>query len=455
MRAFNRVHIIAIGGAVMHNMAIALKNKGIKVSGSDDAIFDPSKSRLADHNLLPEKMGWNADRITENIDAVILGMHARPDNPELAKANGLQLPIYSFPEFMFQQSRLCKRLIVAGSHGKTSITGMLLHAYKKLNKPFNYLVGSKLEGFDCMVGFDSKADVAIFEGDEYLSSPLDNRSKFLHYKPHAAIITGLAWDHINVFPTYQSYLATFERLIRDIEPGGALIYFEGDMELKKLVEKRLNPNIRYIPYGPSLAKSSSRGVTLVNKSFKNLELPFFGNHNLANAEGARLLLNEIEILGSYFYNALHDFKGAARRLQLIYQDEDKNIYYDFAHAPSKVKATVKAVRDNFKDRKFIAALELHTFSSLDKRFLPQYKGAMDDVDAGVVFFDPKVLEHKKLPPISIADVKKAFGNQDLLVTNDKSEVMTFLDKADTERNSVQLLMSSGNLFHDRVEAIRF
>ncbi len=444
-----RVHLIAVGGAVMHNMAIALKNKGLTVTGSDDAIFDPSKSRLEAHGLLPEKMGWDAARITSELDAVILGMHARPGNPELEKALALGIPVLSFPEFMFQQSQQCKRVVVAGSHGKTTITSMLLHSFRKTGEAFNYLVGSNIEGFDCMVGFNPQAQTAIFEGDEYLSSPLDRRSKFLHYKPHVAIITGLAWDHINVFPTYEGYVRSFEMLIRDIQPGGVLIYFEGDAELQKLVAKRPNPNIRYVGYRSLDFEETENGSNLKSTCFKDIDVPFFGAHNLANAESARLAMHELGIGGQAFYQSLHDYQGAARRLQQIRNDEDFTVYYDFAHAPSKVKATVAAVRQKYAKRKMTAILELHTFSSLDKKFIPFYKGAMDGVEEAIVFFDPKVLEHKNMPPLSVAEVQEAFANSNITVLNDKTAVYENLEKLD-ENNRVLLLMSSGNLFQAAV-----
>ena len=453
MNKIKRVHIIAVGGAVMHNMAIALKLKGCAVTGSDDAIFNPSKSNLEKHGLLPKKEGWDATLIDSSIDAVIVGMHARPDNPELAKAKELGIPCYSFPEFMYQQSTDCTRLVVAGSHGKTTITSMLLHAYKKLNKPFNYLVGSKIEGFDCMVGFDDRADVAIFEGDEYLSSPLDDRSKFLHYKPHAVIITGLAWDHINFFPTYQKYLHTFEMLIRDIVPGGALIYFEGDKDLVDLVAKNPNPNIRYIPYNALNNREIDDHSMVLSQCIGQVELPFFGAHNLANSESARLIFSEIGINGSSFYNSLKDYQGAARRLQKVHDENETTIFYDFAHAPSKVTATVKAVRNKYPDRKFIAILELYTFSSINPEFIPFYKGSLSPANEATVFFDPKVLEHKKMPPMEVKQVEEAFNNPDIMVKNNKEEVYTYLKGLDLE-NSVLLLMSSGTLFEEYLKAFQ-
>lgn len=445
-----RIHLIAVGGAVMHNMAIALHLKGFEVTGSDDAIFDPSKSRLEEHGLLPQKMGWNEDSITGDIKAIILGMHARPGNPELEKAIALGIPVYSFPEFMYQQSANCKRVVVAGSHGKTTITSMLLHSFKQTGRPFNYLVGSKIDGFDCMVGFDAAAETAIFEGDEYLSSPLDNRSKFLHYKPHVAIITGLAWDHINVFPTYEKYVRTFEMLIRDIEPGGVLIYFEGDEELQKLVAKRPNPSIRYIGYNSLDFEELEQNSILKSVLLKDIPLPFFGAHNLANAESGRVAMNEIGISGPDFYKSLHDYKGAARRLQQVKNQDDFTVYYDFAHAPSKVKATVAAVRKKYSNRKMTAILELHTFSSLDRKFIPFYKGALDGVEEAIVFFDPKVLEHKKMPSLSVVEVQKAFDNEEIAVLNDKAAVYDKLAALE-EDNRVLLLMSSGNLFQEAIK----
>lgn len=452
MTEFKRVHIIAVGGAVMHNMAIALKLKGVDVTGSDDAIYNPSRANLEKHGLLPKEEGWNLKNVHAGIDAIIVGMHARPDNPELIKARELGIPCYSFPEFMFLNSQQAKRVVVAGSHGKTTITSMLLHCFKQQNQPFNYLVGSKIQGFDCMVGFDNQAKVAIFEGDEYLSSPLDNRSKFLHYKPHVVIITGIAWDHINVFPKYSDYLHTFEKLIRDIQPGGSLIYYAGDSELQQMVAKRPNPSIRYIPYTGLEANISGGYATLKNRLFQGQKLPFFGAHNIANAESARLAMQELGVSGEDFYVSLANFQGAARRLQRVFEKENTTVYYDFAHAPSKVAATVKAVRKAFPNRKMFACLELHTFSSINKDFIPYYKGSMDGADKALVFYDPKVLEHKKMPPLAKEEVIKAFDNKDISIENDKSAVYNFLQSENLE-NSVVLLMSSGVLFEEYVKQL--
>jgi len=463
-----RIHFIAIGGAVMNNLAIALKQKGYLVSGSDDEIFDPAKSHLYENGLLPEEFGWFPDKITPEIDAVILGMHARQGNPELDKAMELGLKIYSFPEYLFEQSRDKTRVVIAGSHGKTTITAMVLHVLNYHNIACDYLVGAKLEGFDVMVRL-SDAPVIVIEGDEYLTSALDPQPKFLHYKPNIALISGISWDHINVFPTYSGYLNQFELFIQSIENDGTLVYCREDKELVKVV-KNSAPQIssgKFLfksPYEMPVYKIVD-GVTYIQNCKKN-ELDFlindeeeeneidflvpgnsplqiFGKHNLLNVNGAKLVCRELGISCPQFMKAIITFKGASNRLELLAKNEHTSVYKDFAHAPSKLKATVEAVKDQFPRRELIAVMELHTYSSLSKTFLYQYRHSMAKADIPVVFFDPHAIALKKLPSISPEDVKKGFDHPDIKVFTNSAELEAFVRSFDMKHKNL-LMMSSGN-----------
>jgi UDP-N-acetylmuramate: L-alanyl-gamma-D-glutamyl-meso-diaminopimelate ligase len=434
------VHFIAVGGSAMHNLAIALSRKGYKVTGSDDEIFEPSKSRLAKEGILPQNMGWNGDSISSHIDAIILGMHARIDNPELLKAQALGLKIYSYPEFVYEQSKNKTRLVIGGSHGKTSITSMVLHVMDQLNIKTDYLVGALLEGFDCMVQL-SDAKYIVIEGDEYLSSPLDLKPKFHWYAPHIAIITGIAWDHINVFPTFENYVEQFKIFTEKIEPNGTLAYYSNDKELCQLGNV-LRPDIKQVLYNiPS--HTITNGITTIIDGEKTYPLQVFGEHNLQNILGAKLMLNDIGVNDHDFYRAITSFKGAAKRLETIAKNDQTIIYKDFAHSPSKLKATTQAVKQQFPDRQLIACMELHTFSSLQKEFLPQYENCMKNADKAYVYFSPKVVEHKKLPPITAELVKSAFASENVTVFTDSIELTNQL-KQENLANSNLLLMSSGN-----------
>ena len=376
-----RIHLIAIGGSAMHNMALALLQKGFQVSGSDDAIFEPSKSRLEKHGLLPKEMGWFAEKITPDFDAIILGMHAREDNPELAKAKELNIPIYSYPEYIYEQSKNKKRIVIGGSHGKTSITAMILHVLQNLNIDCDYMVGAQLEGFDTMVKLTHDAPIIILEGDEYLSSPIDRRPKFHLYQPDIAVLSGIAWDHINVFPTFEMYVDQF-RIFKNMV-SDTLIYCEEDKELKKLA--REETNCKLIPYSTP-NHNIENGITTVS----NTELIIFGNHNLQNLNAAKLVCNKLGVSDFDFYKKIASFKGASMRLELVKKTATSSIYKDFAHSPSKLKATSSAMKKQFKDRKLVACMELHTFSSLNEEFLAEYKGSMDEPDTAIVYFSPDV-----------------------------------------------------------------
>lgn len=435
-----KVHFISIGGSAMHNLAIALSRKGYQVTGSDDGIFDPSKSRLKKEGILPEEIGWFPEKITDDIDAIILGMHARIDNPELAKAKELGLSIFSYPEYIYEQSKNKKRIVIGGSHGKTTITSMILHVINELQIEADYMVGAQLEGYDCMVKL-SDAPIIVLEGDEYLSSPIDLRPKFHLYKPDIALLSGVAWDHINVFPTFENYVAQFQIFADSISENGALIYFDGDKELREIALKtQKNKNI--LPYN-KFHTTIENGVSIIEFEDKEYRLNVFGDHNIQNMYGAMLVLQEIGVSNHDFLNAIQSFTGASKRLELVKKTDDAVMYKDFAHSPSKLKATLKAVRNQFKDRELVACMELHTFSSLRKDFLQQYAGSMDDAHDAVVYFNPEVVAKKKLDALSIEDVKNAFNNPNILVYNKTSDVLEFLRSKEYHNRNL-LMMSSGN-----------
>jgi UDP-N-acetylmuramate: L-alanyl-gamma-D-glutamyl-meso-diaminopimelate ligase len=435
------VHLIAIGGAVMHNLALDLKALGHQVSGSDDQIFEPSKSRLADAGLLPTAWGWFPDKIHAGLDVVILGMHARADNLELLKAQALGLRIMSFPEFVYDQSKEKKRLVVAGSHGKTTITAMIMHVLKFHKMDFDYLVGSQLEGFNRMVRITKDAPVIVLEGDEYLASPLDPRPKFLHYHAHAAVISGIAWDHINVFPTYASYVAQFEALMDTLEDGAVLGYFDGDADLVEIAEKR-SDRLKLKPYH-AVDHVIEEGYTFLKTSLGLIPIQVFGKHNIANIAAARILTEEAGVSKVDFYTAIASFKGTARRLESWPSKVNYRVYRDFAHAPSKVAATVEAVRTQHADEKLVACLELHTFSSLTKSFLPNYAGSMDSPDIAIIYYNPDTIAQKKLPALAEAEVKAAFQNDKLEVFTDSQKLLERLSHLAGDP-ACFLLMSSGN-----------
>ncbi len=436
-----KVHFIAIGGSAMHNLAISLHNKGYIVTGSDDEIFEPSRSRLANIGILPLSLGWFPEKITSDLDAIILGMHARNDNPELVRARELNLKIYSYPEYLYEQTKEKIRVVIGGSHGKTTITSMIMHVLKFNNRKFDYMVGAQIEGFDTMVSLTEEAPIAVFEGDEYLSSTLDPRPKFHLYKPNIALISGIAWDHINVFPTFENYCEQFRIFIEKIEPNGALIYFSGDPILKNLSNKA-NSSITKTGYSihPSVKEKE---ISYLLSPNKKIPLHVFGDHNLQNISGAKLVCNKLGISDSDFYEAISDFKGASKRLELLAENNNTKIFRDFAHSPSKLKATINAVKNQFSEKKLIAVMELHTFSSLSASFLDEYKGTMDLADISIVYYNPEVIEHKKLEAISIDMVKKSFNNLLLKVFDNQKELIEEIQQLEIN-DCIILFMSSGN-----------
>jgi UDP-N-acetylmuramate: L-alanyl-gamma-D-glutamyl-meso-diaminopimelate ligase len=435
------LHFIAIGGSAMHNLAIALHRKGYTISGSDDEIFEPSKSRLAKYNLLPPSQGWDARRITQDLDAVILGMHAKADNPELLKAKELGIKIFSYPEYLYEQSKNKKRIVIGGSHGKTTITAMILHVLQHAGIDCDYMVGAQLEGFDVMVRLTEQAGIMIIEGDEYLTSPIDLRPKFHLYKPDIALLSGIAWDHINVFPTFEKYLEQFVIFINQITEGGTLVYCREDNELQRII-KNARKDIAVIPYDTP-PHEISNGVTLIRGEAGTCALQIFGRHNLMNLDGARVVCSQLGISDTTFYEAIKSFRGASKRLEMVAKNNSRIVYKDFAHAPSKVKATLQAVREQFPGRRVVACLELHTFSSLNNEFLGQYTGTLDPADNAIVYFNPHALQLKRLQEITADQITEGFGKPGLEVfTSSKLLVERLLQKEDN--GEVLLLMSSGN-----------
>ncbi|ASK32118.1 peptidoglycan synthetase [Chryseobacterium sp. T16E-39] len=436
-----KTHFIAIGGSAMHNLAIALKDKGYQVTGSDDAIFEPSKTRLDNKGILPNELGWFPEKITSDIDAVILGMHAHQDNPELAKAKELGLKIYSYPEFLYEQSKNKTRVVIAGSHGKTTITSMILHVLNFHQKDVDFMVGAQLEGFDCMVKLTPDNDFMVLEGDEYLSSPIDLRSKFLLYQPNIALLSGIAWDHINVFKTFDDYIEQFRKFVASITPGGVLVYNEEDAEVVKVVDNAEN-FFRRIPY-KTPEYEISNGKVLLKTEIGDIPLSVFGAHNLLNLEGARNICRHLGIMDEDFYEAIMSFKGASKRLEKVEREDGGTLYKDFAHAPSKVKAVVKAFNEQFKKEKKYGFLELHTYSSLNPAFLEQYDHAMDGLDEAIVFYSEDALKIKRMEPISSDLIKEKFKNQNLKVFTNAEELHAYWDILD-KTQGVFLMMSSGN-----------
>ncbi len=436
-----RVHFIAVGGSAMHNLAIALKKKGYEVSGSDDEIFEPSRGRLASYGLLPEKEGWDEGNIHEGLDAVILGMHARGDNPELLMARKLGLDIYSYPEYLYEQSREKLRVVIGGSHGKTTITAMIMHVLKFHEKKFDYMVGANLQGFDIMVSLTADAPLMVFEGDEYLSSALDPRPKFHLYRPHIALLSGIAWDHINVFPTYDLYVEQFRKFIEMIEPGGSLVYFAGDKALEALVQDARG-KLEYLPYGlPGHLVKDGKTSLKVNGDF--IPLNIFGEHNLLNLEGARLVCGKLGLSDGEFYDAISTFTGASNRLELVDESDRTAMYKDFAHSPSKLKASIEAMKQQYPDRVLVACMELHTFSSLSEGFLSEYKETMKAADLPLVYFNPHTIKLKKLAPITEGQVKSAFACDKLKVFTSSSAMENYLLTIEWNDKNL-LMMSSGN-----------
>ncbi|MCQ2286001.1 MAG: Mur ligase domain-containing protein [Bacteroidales bacterium] len=437
-----KVHFIAIGGSAMHNLAIALHLKGYEVSGSDDEIFNPARERLEKYHLLPEKVGWFPEKIDSSLDAIILGMHAREDNPELLKAKELGLKIYSYPEYLYEQSKNKTRIVIGGSHGKTTITSMIIHVLQQNHLDCDYMVGAQLAGFEVMVKLSETAPVMVIEGDEYLTSPIDRRPKFHLYQPNVAIVSGIAWDHVNVFPTFDIYVKQFEIFAKMVPQNGTYIYCNDDDVLRKMSEGiELRNKVPYTVHPHRIEE----GITYLQTAGGDVPLRIFGRHNLANLNAAKAACQAVGISEEGFYKAISTFNGASKRLELIARNDEHKcvVYKDFAHSPSKLSATIKAVREQYPDRKLVACMELHTFSSLTEEFLRQYAGCMDVADVPIVFFDPHAVAHKKLPPLHSDVVARSFANPQIEVIDD-SEILRHRLLKEDNKNAAFLLMSSGN-----------
>jgi len=435
------IHFIAIGGSAMHNLAIALHNKGYYVTGSDDTIHDPSRSRLEIKGLLPEAFGWFPEKITSDLDVIILGMHAKKDNPELLQAQDMGLKIYSYPEFLYEQSKDKTRVVIGGSHGKTTITSMILHVMAYHDRDVDYMVGAQLEGFETMVHLTTENEFMVLEGDEYLSSPIDRRPKFHLYKPNIALLSGIAWDHINVFPTFEGYVEQFRIFTDSLTNGGIMVYNEEDAIVKEVVESSTHPIKKY-PYSTPTYEIED-GITAIDTPDGMMPLEIFGDHNLQNLAGAKWICQHMGIDEDDFYEAIASFTGASKRLEKIAESSETVIFKDFAHSPSKVKATTEAVKKQYAQREVIACLELHTYSSLNAEFLSEYQGALDKADKAVVFYSPHAVKIKQLDEVTTAQIGAAFAREDLIIFTNPTEFKAFLFGQNLEQTAV-ILMSSGN-----------
>jgi UDP-N-acetylmuramate: L-alanyl-gamma-D-glutamyl-meso-diaminopimelate ligase len=436
-----KIHFISIGGSAMHNLALALQAKGDTITGSDDAIFEPSKSRLEAKGLLPESMGWYPEKIHSGLDAIILGMHAKADNPELIKAQELHITIYSYPEFLYEHAKNKTRVVIGGSHGKTTITSMILHALKYHGVEVDFMVGAQLDGFDRMVHLTDENEVIVLEGDEYLSSPIDLRPKFHLYKANIALLSGIAWDHINVFPTFENYVDQFSIFVDTMVKGGMMVYNQEDEVVKQVVEETSN-HIKKYPY-KTPEYTIENGATILDTAEGEVPLEIFGKHNLQNLEGARAICFHLGIGEEEFYEAIADFKGASKRLEKIAENDETVVYKDFAHSPSKVGATTKAVREQYPNRKLLACLELHTYSSLNEDFLKEYEGTLEGADVAVVFYSPHAVKIKRLKEVSEEQIANAFKRDDLIIYTEPKAFKKYLFEQNL-KDTALLLMSSGN-----------
>lgn len=436
-----QIHFIAIGGSAMHNLAMALQAKGYQITGSDDTVFEPSKSRLEAKDLLPNEFGWFPEKITKGLDAVVLGMHAKADNPELLKAQELGVKIYSYPEFLYEQSKNKTRVVIGGSHGKTTVTSMILHVMHYHERELDYMVGAQLDGFDTMVHLTDDNDFIVLEGDEYLSSPIDRRPKFHLYKPNIALLTGIAWDHINVFPTFENYVEQFKIFADSMSRGGILVYNEEDLTVKQVAEEATAPTRKHAY--TTAAYSVENGKTLLETPEGPMPIEIFGAHNLNNLAGAKWICQHMGVDEDEFYEAISTFKGASKRLEKITENNNAVVYKDYAHSPSKVSATTKAVKNQYPDRKLVACLELHTYSSLNAEFLDQYEGALDVADKAIVFYSPDAVQIKQLDEVKAEQINEAFKRDDLVIFTNPADFKTYLYAQDF-KDSVLLLMSSGN-----------
>lgn len=437
-----RIHFIAIGGGAMHQLAIALKNLQKRITGSDDEIFEPSRSALEKAGLLPETIGWDPARITPDLDLVVVGMHARADNPELARAKELGIRTLSYPELIYEHASQKQRIVIAGSHGKTTTTGMIMHVLRYFKRDFDYLVGARIRGFDSNVRLSEDAPVMVIEGDEYYASPELKVPKFLVYKHHIGLVTGVAWDHINIFPSEHSYVRQFDHFA-DASPKAGILVFNEEDPIASVICHKERTDVTVLEYGTPKYVVRNGVTHLIDNHGKEVPVKFFGAHNVNNANGARTLLSKLSVTDDMFYEAIQSFEGAANRLEKIAEGNGLLVFKDFAHAPSKLEATTKAVKDQYPQRRLTAVLELHTFSSLNPEFIHTYKDAFEAADEAVVYFNPEVVKHKKLTLMSSDDLKAAFNRPDLKVMTDSRQLFTDL-KNKRWSNEILLLMSSGS-----------
>ena len=446
-----KLHFIAIGGSAMHSLALALHKKGNNITGSDDAIYEPSKSALRKQGLLPESFGWFPEKITEDLDAIVLGMHAKNDNPELERAKELGLKIYSYPEFLFELSKEKTRVVIGGSHGKTTITAMIIHVMHYHGKEIDYMLGAPVRGIEDTIHLSDENDFMLIEGDEYPASPMDLRPKFHLYQPNIALLSGIAWDHMNVFPTFENYMEQFQIFINSIVKGGILVYNEEDETLKKLAENAEN-QIRKHPYSTPEYHVED-GETILETSEGDMPLEIFGKHNMNNLAGAKWICQHMGIDEDDFYEAMMEFEGASRRLEKIFDSDKGAVFKDFAHSPSKVMASTRAVKEQYPEKKLIACLELHTFSSLNSEFIQQYKNTLNEADEAIVFYSPEAIAQKQMDPISAEEIKAAFNEPGMEIISETSALKDLLDSKNLN-DSVLLLMSSGTFGNLNLEEVK-
>lgn len=424
----------------MHNLAIALAKKGFIVTGSDDHIYEPSRTNLANEGLLPE-LGWHPDMINSEIDAVVLGMHAKADNPELLKAQEIGIRIYSYPEFIYEQTKEKIRVVIGGSHGKTTITGIIMHILKFVGRDFDYLVGARLDEFQYMVRLTKEAPIAIIEGDEYLASPIDQRPKFHLYKPNIALISGVAWDHVNVFPTFEKYVDQFRLFIKYIEPKGTLVYNKEDKNLQEIVledQSKINKHGYRTP-----EYTINKGVTYIHTPSGDIPLQVFGKHNLSNIAAAFTVCEWLGVSREDFYAGIRQFKGASRRLEYVANNDDSVVYQDFAHTPAKLKASIHALKEQFPGKDLVAIIELHTYSSLNEAYLDEYRDTMQEAEYPAVFINQESLKQKNASTITAETLKKAFNQPELIYFNNVDSIEHYLSDIDPAGKNL-LFMSSGN-----------
>lgn len=436
------IHFICVGDSAMYDLALNLQEQGYLITGSDNEIYELSSSTLEQRGLLPAAMGWFPEKITANLTAVIVGMRVRKDNPELLKAQELGLSIFSHPEYVYELSRQKQRVVITGSHGKTTITSIILHVLNYHKREFDYLVGAQPDGFATMTKLTPNAPIIIIEGDEYASSPIDPQPDFLHYKPHIALISGIAWDHVNIYPTWEEYVDQFEHLAEAMPKAGVLIFDESD-DMLDVIGQKERPDITKVPYESHPHTIVDGQTFLITKEKAPVPVRIFGEHNMKNIAGAMTVLDVIGITDEQFYQAIPSFKGAEYRLEKVVQRNNRILFRDFAYAPSKVRATTEAVRNQFPDKRVMAIVELHTFSSLNKKFLSQYKGTLDSANIAGVYIDADVLISQQQSHIRPTDFTNAFGRTDLRVLTSPTEMNEFI-KNSHDRTDIFLLMSSSN-----------